>query len=104
MEETKVEIQGGVFHFYFDFSASSQLHEVSLSSFQITNATLCTAHKEIIIGKSLGFHSETRKMGMLVDKSSLNKILFGIGENCHLNFVGGISKRGKSIFRYNWRE
>ena len=96
-----------MFHFYFDFSASSQLHEVSLSSFQITNAALCTAHKDthnLNHHRQKVFIAETRKMGMLVDKSSLNKILFGIGENCHLNFVGGISKRGKSIFRYNWRE
>ena len=37
---------GGGGPLYFDFSPLSEWHEVSLGSFQVANATLCTVHKD----------------------------------------------------------
>ena len=42
----KLKYREELFHFYLDFSAPSELHEVSLGSFQVENITLCTIHKD----------------------------------------------------------
>ena len=39
-----------------------------------------------------------------MEKALFHKISFGNGENYNLNFVGGISKRGGSIFRGTYKE